>query len=215
MPPRKPPARRSSARTARPESSGGPGAGTASSKPFRKSPGGRKAHGKGFRGKRADLAAQVEALRSVRGGKATHLKELRGKPLTRTAVPAVRSQTVPSNLGPDTGRLAAVMAVEAGLEKKAERPVLLDVRGISSYADYVVVMTADNRRQIEAVALEIEHRLHGAGIRALGTEGNGDTGWMLIDFADLVVHLFTPEARDFYDIEGLWADAPRVKTASA
>jgi ribosome-associated protein len=47
----------------------------------------------------------------------------------------------------------------------------------------------------------------------LGSEGNGDTGWLLLDFADVVIHVFTPEARDFYDIEGLWADAPRLKTA--
>ncbi len=200
MPPRKPSARK-------------PVGAKSSPRPFRAAPAGKKPHGRSFRGKRADLAAQVEALRSARGGKASHLKELRGKPVSRTlGRPGASTARVPSQ-GPDAGRLAALLAVEAGLEKKAERPALLDVRGISSYADYVVVMSADNRRQIEAVALEVEHRLRGAGVRPLGCEGNGDTGWLLLDFADVVIHLFTPEARDFYDIEGLWADAPRVKTA--
>ncbi len=212
MPQRKPTSARPAGRSPRPK----PGAARSAApkagpKPFRKSPAAKAGHGKGFRGKRATKEAQLEALRGLRAGKASHLKELRGKPIARTAFSA---GTVPQTLvGPDTGRLAALMAVEAGLEKKAERPALLDVRGISSYADYVVVMSADNRRQIEAVALEIEHRLRSAGIRPMGSEGNGDTGWLLIDFADVVIHVFTPEARDFYDIEGLWADAPRVKTA--
>ncbi|HUB10137.1 MAG TPA: ribosome silencing factor [Myxococcales bacterium] len=112
---------------------------------------------------------------------------------------------------PDAARPLAMLAVEAGLDKKAERPTVLDVRGLSSYADYVVLLSADNRRQIDAVATEIEARLRQAGVRALGAEGNGDSGWMLLDFADVVVHLFSPEARDFYDLEGLWSDAPRVR----
>jgi ribosome-associated protein len=171
-------------------------------------------HGKGLRGKRAELVAQREALRSARGTTATRLKELRGKPRTRTAAhPENAPAPLPAASANDSGRLAALLAVEAGLEKKSERPMLLDVRGISSYADYVVVMSADNKRQIDAVAQEIEQRLRKAGVRLLGSEGNGDTGWLLLDFADVVVHVFTPEARGFYDIEGLWADAPRVKIA--
>jgi ribosome-associated protein len=212
MPPRKPTARKPAGAKPGPKPGPKPGA-KPRPKPFRAAPAGKKPHGKGLRGKRGDLAAQVEALRSLRGGKASHLKALRGKPVTRTPPRLGGAPPPTASSGPDAGRLAALMAVEAGLEKKAERPALLDVRGISSYADYVVVMSADNRRQIEAVALEIEHRLRGAGIRPLGSEGNGDTGWLLLDFADVVIHLFTPEARDFYDIEGLWADAPRVKTA--
>lgn len=130
------------------------------------------------------------------------------KTATARKAPPREHRTPPA---PDSSRPLALLAVEAGLEKKAERPLVLDVRGLSSYADYVVLLSADNRRQIDAVATEVEARLGKAGARALGTEGNGDTGWMLLDFGDVVVHLFSPEARDFYDLEGLWSDAPRVR----
>ncbi|MHB8418838.1 MAG: ribosome silencing factor [Myxococcales bacterium] len=143
-------------------------------------------------------------------------------PKRRKAAPALTRTRRPPRLqssgpeaqpaAPDTGRPLALLAVEAALDKKAERPAVLDVRGLSSYADYVVLLSADNRRQIDAVAGEIEARLSGAGSRPLGTEGNGDTGWMLLDFGDVVVHVFSPETRAFYDLEGLWSDAPRVRS---
>lgn len=111
----------------------------------------------------------------------------------------------------DEARPLALLAVEAGLDKKAEQPTILDVRGLASYADYVVLLSADNERQIDAIGREVEERIEKAGSRALGSEGSGETGWRLVDFGDVVVHLFTPEARAFYDLEGLWSDAPRVR----
>ncbi len=122
-----------------------------------------------------------------------------------------KERKVASPATPDTSRPLALLAVEAGLDKKAEQPLILEVRRLSSYADYVVLLSADNRRQIDAIATEVEARLRQVGVRALSTEGSGATGWMLLDFGDLVVHLFSPEARAFYDLEGLWSDAPRVR----
>ncbi len=115
----------------------------------------------------------------------------------------------------DPNRALALRAAQAGLDKKAENPTILDVRGISSYADYVVVLSAGSERQLSAVARSIEERLKEQGIRALGIEGSGRSGWVLIDFGDVVIHLFSEETRHFYDIEGLWSDAPRVRAPAA
>jgi ribosome-associated protein len=112
--------------------------------------------------------------------------------------------------GPDEVRPLALEAVAAALEKKAERPTLLDVRQLSSYADYVLLLSGESERQLDAVVRAIEERLRTHGKRPRGVEAAGETGWILLDFGDLVVHVFLPETRDFYDLEGLWADAPRV-----
>ncbi len=110
----------------------------------------------------------------------------------------------------------ALAAIEAALDKKAERPILLDVRELSSYADYVLVLSGDSERQLDAISRAIEERLRAMGKRARGIEaGAGESSWILMDFGDLVVHIFLREARDFYDLEGLWHDAPRVSPPSA
>jgi ribosome-associated protein len=113
-------------------------------------------------------------------------------------------------LGPDTTRPIALAAVEAALDKKAEQPVLLDVRRVSSYADYVLLLSTESERQVEAVSRAIEQRLSGSGGKLRGIESAGESNWLLMDFGDLVVHIFFRDARSFYDLEGLWSDAPRV-----
>jgi ribosome-associated protein len=110
----------------------------------------------------------------------------------------------------DTTRPLALAAVQAALEKKGERPVLLDVREISSYADYLVLVSAESERQVEAIAEAIEERLGLLGGHVRGIERPGASGWMLIDLGDLIVHLFFRGSRETYDFEGLWVDAPRV-----
>jgi len=115
-----------------------------------------------------------------------------------------------ASLGPDTTRPLALAAVAAARDKKGERPVLLDVRGISSYADYLLLVSADNERQVQAIADAIEERLKALGTRVLGIEQPGESGWMLVDLGDLVVHLFFRGSREAYNFEGLWVDAPRV-----
>jgi ribosome-associated protein len=111
---------------------------------------------------------------------------------------------------PDEGQERALAAVAAGLDKKAENPVILDVRGLSGVADYFVVLSADSDRQAAAVADAVDDRVTALGAERLGVEGRGGGGWVLLDFGDVVVHVFSPEMRGFYDLEGLWADAPRV-----
>jgi len=102
-------------------------------------------------------------------------------------------------------------AMEAALDKKALEPVLLDVSEQSSYTDYILVLSGRSDRHVQAVADAVSDALkHSRGKQPLGVEGNRDGKWALLDFGDLVVHVFYHPMREFYDLEGLWIDAPRV-----
>ena len=95
-------------------------------------------------------------------------------------------------------------------DKKAVDTLLLEVRDIFSIADYFVICTVLSRPQARAVADEIELRMKEESYSHLGTEGREDASWVLLDFGDVVVHIFQPETRDYYQIETLWGDAPRL-----
>jgi ribosome-associated protein len=125
----------------------------------------------------------------------------------RRAAPAAAP---PSGL-PDTGRPTAVAIAKAALDKKAEDVTVLDVRGLTGYADYFVVMTADSDRQASAIADHVEQTMKTAGISKVGVEGYETGRWILIDYGDVVAHVMSKESRGFYDLEGLWADAPRFQ----
>jgi ribosome-associated protein len=112
---------------------------------------------------------------------------------------------------PDTARPRAVDIARAGLDKKAEDVLVLDVRGLTSYADYFVLMTADSDRQAGAIADAVDEKLKEQGATKVGVEGYESGRWILVDYGDVVAHVFNREARGFYDLEGLWADAPRFK----
>ena len=144
---------------------------------------------------------------------------IKRKPRTKSSKPPTvrRSPTRPlDETVPDDIRPLALEAIEAALEKKAERPVLLDVRQLSSYADYVLVLSGDNERQLEAISRAIAERLRAKGKRPRGIEAAaGEASWILMDFGDLIIHIFFREVRDFYDLEGLWHDAPRVPLSNA
>jgi ribosome-associated protein len=146
-------------------------------------------------------------VRAHRGG--------RGKP-QRSEKPATRSIErggVPAPRTPraDPNRGVAMAIAQAGLDKKAEDVLLLDVRGLTSYADYFVVMTADSERQASAIADHVDDVLAESGNRKVGVEGQGTGQWVLLDFGDVVAHVFNRDARAFYDLEGLWADAPKLR----
>jgi ribosome-associated protein len=110
---------------------------------------------------------------------------------------------------PDPSRPRALDIAHAGLDKKAEDVLVLDVRGLTSYADYFVLMTADSDRQASAIADAVDERLKARGASKVGVEGYEGGRWILIDYGDVVAHVFNRESRGFYDLEGLWADAPR------
>ncbi|RYG84120.1 ribosome silencing factor [bacterium] len=103
----------------------------------------------------------------------------------------------------------------AGLEKKAVGLEILDVAGKVDYADFLVVMTGRSDRQVAALAQGIEDALQRKGKRALSVEGLPHANWVLMDYGDVVVHVFQDEARSLYDIEGLWMDARRIPVPDA
>jgi ribosome-associated protein len=105
----------------------------------------------------------------------------------------------------------AVTAARAALEKKAEEVLVLDLRGLSGYTDYLVIGSGTSDRQLEAIAEGIEKELKALGHKLVGSEGQRGGRWVLLDFGDVVVHVFHQDDRAHYDLEGLWADAPRVQ----
>ncbi len=109
-----------------------------------------------------------------------------------------------------TARQLAIACARLAADMKALNIVILDVGSFLQLTDYFVIATCTNPRQLRATAEEIIRELKQQGIRRLGEEGKGDAHWLLIDFGDVVVHLFEPDRRGFYDLEGLWADAKRV-----
>ncbi len=96
------------------------------------------------------------------------------------------------------------------VDKKATDVVVLDIRQQSVIADYFVVCTGSNPRQIQAIATAIEERLEQLHVATRGYEGDARTGWMLLDAGDVIVHIFGPMEREFYRLERLWSGAPSV-----
>ncbi|HZP56495.1 MAG TPA: ribosome silencing factor [Dehalococcoidia bacterium] len=86
----------------------------------------------------------------------------------------------------------------------------MDISKVSSFTDYFVLATADNPRQMNALIDSLQTDLRADGVRPLRTEGAPDSGWVLIDFGDVIVHLFAPEERAYYNLEGLWAQGVSV-----
>ena len=101
-------------------------------------------------------------------------------------------------------------AVAAALEKKAEGMEVLDLRGLSGITDYFVICHGSTARQVQAIVDEIDRRLGEGRIHPNHVEGRGEAGWILMDYLDFVVHVFTDDRRSFYALERLWADAPRL-----
>jgi ribosome-associated protein len=123
------------------------------------------------------------------------------------------SVRIPSGAAPtgDAALRRARAAARVAEENRGRDVVILDMRGLSSLFDYFVLATGTSRRQLHAMSEEIdrvlEQELHD---RRLGIEGYQESRWILLDYGDVVVHLFEPETRDYYALEDLWAGAKRV-----
>jgi ribosome-associated protein len=104
----------------------------------------------------------------------------------------------------------SLLCLKAAIEKKAQDPVLLELKGVTSLTDYFLLCTGKSDRQVQAIAQAIEEALKKKGIRPLGQEGMREGKWILMDYVDVVVHIFLEPVRRFYDLEGLWIDAPRI-----
>lgn len=178
----------------------------------KKKPAAKKSAKKPF-AKKTSVAARKKPAGKVSAKKGRSLGSKKKQP---TKKPKVAPKT------PSTSRVkenpeAKALALRIGhllLEKKASRVVVLDVRGKTSYADYLVVASGDSDTQISAMADHVETSLkHEGGHRTVGSEGQQGGNWVLLDYGDVVAHLFLEETRAFYDLEGIWADAPKENLA--
>jgi ribosome-associated protein len=104
----------------------------------------------------------------------------------------------------------ALTLVGAALDKKASRLVVLEVREFTSIADYFIICSGRSDRQVQSIAQGIQEVAREAEIAAISVEGLSRGHWVLMDFADVIVHVFYQPVREFYDLDGLWADAPKV-----
>jgi ribosome-associated protein len=104
----------------------------------------------------------------------------------------------------------AKKAVEAALDKQAADILMLDIRPVSYYADFFVICSADSERQIHAICDAVEEALSAVGIKRHHKEGEEGSGWVLLDFGEVVVHVFSAPEREYYDLERLWGDASPV-----
>jgi ribosome-associated protein len=111
-------------------------------------------------------------------------------------------------------KLQVSEAIRACLDKKAEEITILELeKGSGAFTDYFVVCSGTNPRQVQAIADEVELRLKEAGVRPTHVEGYRQAEWVLIDYVDFVVHIFSEKARKFYDLERLWKSARRMEPA--
>jgi ribosome-associated protein len=106
------------------------------------------------------------------------------------------------------------LAITAALEKKAVNVVVLDLRKASAFTDFFVICTGANVRQIEAIAEAVQATLARQGAKPALVEGLGRSEWVLIDYFDFIVHIFSPTTREFYGLERLWGDAERVEVSA-
>lgn len=110
--------------------------------------------------------------------------------------------------------LAQICAASA-LDTKAEDLVILDVRGLASFTEYFVIMNGKSTRHVQALAEAVERSLRSKRVKASTAEGIAEGLWVLLDFDDVVVHIFYHEQRKFYDLEGLWSQAKRIDPVAA
>lgn len=142
--------------------------------------------------------------RGERGDRADREDREEAKSLKKTKAPAGVSTAS------DEAREIAITVAVSALEKKATGLEVIDVSGKVDYADFLVLMSGRSDRHVTALSSAIEEALRKRGKRALAVEGLPHANWVLMDFGDVVVHVFQDDARAAYDIDGLWMDARRV-----
>jgi len=123
---------------------------------------------------------------------------------------ALKKKLSPTIKAEDLARKLAQLV----LDKKAYDLVILDVRGFSSYADFILIASTRSARHVQGVAEAVEEELFREKIEPLGVEGKTEGQWVLMDYGDVVLHLFFEPVREVYDLEGLWMDAPRIEPES-
>jgi ribosome-associated protein len=132
---------------------------------------------------------------------------------THTKHSSVESR--PSTSAPRQKRLTGDVgkAVRAALDKKAANVVVLDLRNTSAFTDFFVLCSGANQRQVKAIADAVEETLRAAKVRPAHVEGYDRAEWVLMDFFTFIVHVFTPQTREFYSLERLWGQAERIEVS--
>lgn len=116
-----------------------------------------------------------------------------------------------SQTRPNPALQRALVAARTAEDNRGQDIVVLDLRELTTIFDYFVIASGSSRRQLHAMSEEIDHALEeGLGDRRMGIEGYRESRWILLDYGDVVIHLFEPETRDYYALENLWAQAKRA-----
>ena len=126
-----------------------------------------------------------------------------------------RIEPTPSIKGePLSSEGLALVAARAAIDKKAEHVKVLDLSELSGFTDYFAIASGTSDKQVQAIADSVAQSMVDAGRELLSIEGYSEGRWVLMDFGDVVCHVFLDALRDYYDLEALWAEAPRVKIPS-
>jgi ribosome-associated protein len=108
------------------------------------------------------------------------------------------------------GKERLLLCINASLKRKAKNLTILNVKEMSAFADYFIICSGTSDRQVQSIAASIRENLKECGITPLGIEGESLGKWVLMDYEDVIIHVFYDPIREFYDIERLWPDAPRM-----
>jgi ribosome-associated protein len=108
------------------------------------------------------------------------------------------------------GKERLLLCINASLKRKAKNLTVLNLKELSSFADYFIICSGTSDRQVQSIAASIHENLKECGIVPLGIEGESLGKWVLMDYEDVIIHVFYEPIREFYDIERLWPDAPRM-----
>ncbi|MDA8173650.1 MAG: ribosome silencing factor [Nitrospiraceae bacterium] len=125
--------------------------------------------------------------------------------------PASQGSTKSVQASSSSSRDKAIRIASLASDKKAYGLVIMEMKDLTSYADYFVICTAESSTQIKAISDNIIEKMKEEGQRPSSVEGLSQSKWVLLDYADVIVHIFDPDTRLFYDLEKLWLDAPRIE----
>jgi ribosome-associated protein len=156
--------------------------------------------------------AKAKAAPKKKAKAAPKKKAVVAKPRPATVEAPVPAAVAPKPAGPVDPAVELAHAVAAlALDKKAEDVVILKVTDLTSYADCFILASAPSERQVQAIARHVDDEMRKAGKAPVGTEGLEQGHWVLVDMGAAVLHVFLSSARQYYDLEGFWTDAPRVE----
>ncbi|MEZ6142450.1 MAG: ribosome silencing factor [Zavarzinella sp.] len=146
-------------------------------------------------------AAIGSGIRVLLSGTQADAEEQKGEPLSNATI---TKTTLPSPLQ------RACLAARTARDQKGKNILVLDMKGLHPLYDFFILATGSSRRQLHNLAEEIDSRLQAVGDQRIGIEGYQSSKWIVQDYTDLLVHVFDPATREYYALEELWADAPRI-----